>query len=94
MKISDQAKEYIQQAMQENNVTTLRFFGIPGCCGVNLGVSLQEAEKNDVIEQVNEIKVAIQPDVKEQLNGVSLEVEEDSGEMGLVLIGYNNSSCC
>ncbi|MBO2537212.1 Fe-S cluster assembly protein HesB [Rummeliibacillus suwonensis] len=93
MKISNQAKEYIQKAMYENNVTTLRFFGIPGCCGVNLGVSLQEAEKNDVIEQVNEIKVAIQPDVKEELGGVSLEVEEDNGEMGLVLMGYN-STCC
>lgn len=94
MKITDQAKEYIQQAMQENNVSTLRFFGIPGCCGVNLGVSLQEAEENDVIEQVNGIQVAIHPDVKDQLGEVTLEIEEDNGEMGLVLNGYNNSSCC
>ena len=56
MKITDQAKEYIQQAMQENNVSTLRFFGIQGCCGVNLGVSLQEAEENDVVRRSEWIK--------------------------------------
>lgn len=94
MKITDQAKEYIQQAMQENNKSTLRFFGIPGCCGVNLGVSLQEAEENDVIEQINGVHVAIHPDVKDQLDGVTLEVEDDNGEIGLVLNGYHNSSCC
>lgn len=94
MKITDQAKDYIQQAMQENNVSTLRFYGIQGCCGVNLGVSLQEAEENDVIEQVNGVQVAIQPDVKDQLDGVTLEVEEDNGDIGLVLNGYHNSSCC
>ena len=94
MKITDQAKEYIQQAMQENNVSTLRFFGIPGCCGVNLGVSLQEAEENDLLEEVNGLQIAIQPEMNEQLNDVTLELEEDNGEMGLVLNGYNETSCC
>lgn len=94
MKITDQAKEYIQQAMQENNVSTLRFFGIQGCCGVNLGVSLQDAEENDLLEDVNGVKVAIQHEMKEQLNNVILDVEEDNGDMGLVLNGYNNTSCC
>lgn len=94
MKISDQAKEYIEQAMQENNISTLRFFGIPGCCGVNLGISLQEAEENDVVEQVNGIQVAIQPDVKDQVDAITLELEEANGEMGLVLNGYQDSSCC
>ncbi|WP_263406662.1 hypothetical protein [Niallia endozanthoxylica] len=41
MKVTDQAKEYIQQAMQDKQVSTLRFYGINGCCGVNLGVALQ-----------------------------------------------------
>jgi len=94
MKISNQAKEYIEQAMQENNISTLRFFGIPGCCGVNLGISLQEAEENDVVEQVNGIQVAIQPDVKDQVDAISLEVEEVNGEVGLVLNGAQDSSCC
>lgn len=94
MKITEQAKGYIQQAMKDNNVNTLRFYGIAGCCGVNLGVGLQEAEENDVIEQINGVQVAIHPDVKDQLNNVTIDVEEQDGEMGIVLDGYNPSSCC
>ena len=67
MKITDQAKDYIQQAMLENHISTLRFYGIPGCCGVNLDVSLQEPEENDVIERINGVQVAIHPGVKDQL---------------------------
>jgi iron-sulfur cluster assembly protein len=94
MNITEEAKKYLQQAMQENQVSTLRFFGIPGCCGVNLGVSLQEAEENDVLEQVNGLQMAIQADMKERLSHVTIDVEEENGEMGLVLNGYNDSSCC
>ena len=32
--------------------------------------------------------------MKEQLNDVTLELEEEDGEMGLVLNGYNETSCC
>lgn len=94
MNISDQAKSYIQQAMKDNNESTLRFYGIAGCCGVNLGVALQEAEENDLIEQINGVQVAIHPDVKNQLSGVTVNVEEENGELGIVLDGYNNNSCC
>ena len=44
---------------------------------MNLGVSLQEAEENDFIERINGVQVAVHPDVKDQLDGVTLEVEED-----------------
>ncbi|MFB6468646.1 iron-sulfur cluster biosynthesis family protein [Cytobacillus sp. Hz8] len=94
MKITEQAKGYIQQTMKDNNVNTLRFYGIAGCCGVNLGVGLQEAEEHDVIEQINGVQIAIHPDVKDQLNNVTIDVEEQDGEMGIILDGYNPSSCC
>ncbi|MFO1441846.1 Fe-S cluster assembly protein HesB [Bacillus sp. Bva_UNVM-123] len=94
MNISEQAKKYIQQAMKDNNVSTLRFYGIAGCCGVNLGVALQDAEEKDFVEQINGIQVAIHPDVKSQLAGVTVDVEEENGEMGIILNGYNNNSCC
>ena len=80
--------------MQDKQVSTLRFFGIQGCCGVNLGVALQEPEENDVLDQVNELNIAIGVDVKEQLRNVTIDVEEENGEIGIVLKGYNNSSCC
>jgi iron-sulfur cluster assembly protein len=92
--ITEQAKEYIQQVMQEKQISTLRFFGIQGCCGVNLGVALQEAEENDVLEQINGLTIAIQVDLKEHLNNVTIDVEAENGEKGIVLNGYNNTSCC
>lgn len=94
MNISEKAKNYLLQAMKENNASTLRFYGIAGCCGVNLGAGLQAAEENDSVEQVNGIQVAIHPDVKNLLADVTVDVEVENGEMGIVLHGYNNNSCC
>lgn len=94
MNMTDQAKDYIKQAMHANNVSTIRFYGIAGCCGMNLGVALQAAEENDILEEVNGLTVAIQPNMKEQLNVVTIDVEENNGKMGIVLNGYDNTSCC
>ncbi|MFJ7677103.1 iron-sulfur cluster biosynthesis family protein [Peribacillus sp. NPDC097198] len=94
MKMTNQAKEYLQEAMKANDVSTLRFYGIAGCCGMNLGVALQEAETNDMVVEVNGVNIAIQPEMKEQLSDVTIDVEEKNGEMGIVLTGYNENSCC
>lgn len=94
MKMTEQAKVFIQEIMQANNVSTLRFFGVEGCCGVNVSVALQEAEENDVVEQVSGLNIAMQADMKDQLTNVTIDVEEENGEMGIILNGYNNNSCC
>ncbi len=94
MKITEQAITFIQNAMKENNADTIRFYGVPGCCSLNLAVALQSAEENDIIEIINSVQVAIQPEMVEQLKDVTINAEENNGEMGLVLEGYNQSSCC
>lgn len=93
MNITDEAKVYIKQAMQENNIDTLRFYGIAGCCGVNLGLALQEAEEGDELTQINDVNIAIQPDIKNELATITLDVEGEGNEIGLVLHGYNPISC-
>lgn len=94
MKMTEQAKVFIQEIMEANHVSTLRFFGVEGCCGVNISVALQEAEENDVVEQVSGLNIAMQADMKDQLTNVTIDVEEANGEMGIILNGYNNNSCC
>ena len=94
MKITEQATTFIQEAMKENNADTIRFYGVSGCCGLNLAVALQPAEENDIIETINSVQVAIQPEMVEQLKDVTINAEENNGELGLVLEGYNQSSCC
>ncbi|WP_240459044.1 adhesin [Bacillus paranthracis] len=69
MNITDKAKEFIETAMKENGVTTLRFtFDGAGCCGPSYGINLGEAQENDVTETVNGIEIAIDPKVAEIVN--------------------------
>lgn len=88
MKMTEQAKAYVQQAMETKGVSTLRFYGVAGCSGMNLGVALQEAEEKDVVEDIMGIQIAIQPEIKGQLTNITIDAEEENGEWGLVLIGY------
>ncbi len=43
---------------------------------------------------MNELNSAIGVDVQDQLSIVTIDVEEENGEMGIVLKGHNHSPCC
>lgn len=93
MDVSLDGKNYLTQVIEASEAKTLRFYGISGCCGVNLGVGLDEAHESDEIITIEGLTVAIDPQVKSQLAGVTIHAEEENGEMGLVLLGYNQKSC-
>ncbi|GGE81322.1 HesB/IscA family protein [Priestia taiwanensis] len=93
MNITDKAKEFIENIMKENGVSTLRFaFDGSGCCGPSYNVNLAEAQENDVKETVNGIEVAIDPQVVDIVNTLILDYVEDQQGAGLVMSG--GSSCC
>ncbi|MFD3445919.1 HesB/IscA family protein [Microbacteriaceae bacterium 4G12] len=93
MNITDKAKEFIENAMKENGVSTLRFtFEGAGCCGPNYGINLENAQENDVKETVNGIEVAMDPKVAEIVNNLTLDYVEDQQGAGLVISGGSN--CC
>lgn len=56
-----------------------------------MGLSLEEPEENDKIEIMNEIKVAIEPDIAPYVDGLTLDFNKQAN--GLVLLG-NESDCC
>ncbi|MFZ7889771.1 HesB/IscA family protein [Bacillus cereus] len=94
MNITDKAKEFIETAMKENGVTTLRFtFDGAGCCGPSYGINLGEAQENDVTETVNGIQVAMDRKVVEIVNTLTLNYVEDQQGAGLV-ISSGGSNCC
>lgn len=93
MKMSPEGKNYLEQVLADSEVKTLRFFGIAGCCGVNLGVGLEAPVEEDAIHTIEGIEVAIHPDIAPQLTGVTIHAEEENGELGLVLVGYSPTSC-
>ena len=91
MNITDKAKEFIETAMKENGVTTLRFtFDGAGRCGPSYGINLGEAQENDVTETVNGIQVAMDPKVVEIVNTLTLDYVEDQQGAGLVISGGSN----
>lgn len=56
-----------------------------------MGLALDEPENNDKIVTINEIQVAIDPDIESFTDGLTLEFNQEAN--GLVLSG-NESSCC
>ncbi|MEK3797120.1 Fe-S cluster assembly protein HesB [Peribacillus sp. FSL H8-0477] len=93
MDVSLDGKNYLTLVIEASEAKTLRFYGISGCCGVNFGVGLDEAHESDEIITIDGLTVAIDPQVKSQLAGVTIHAEEENGEIGLVLLGYQQKSC-
>lgn len=91
LKITDQARDMLKEIFKYQNAQNIRvFFGGFGWGGPQVGLSLDEPKENDIIETINEIKVAIQPNMVPFLEGLSLVYNPRTN--GIVLIG-NNQSC-
>ena len=61
MNMTVEGKNYLAQTMEGSEVKTLRFYGIAGCCGVNLGVGLDDPYPEDEIASIEGIQVAVDP---------------------------------
>ncbi|QSB47729.1 adhesin [Parageobacillus toebii] len=79
--------------MEENGVDTLRFtFEGAGCCGPQLGLSLDNPQTTDRLEIINGIRVAMDEQVASIVEGVTLDAEETKEGVQFVLLGLNQ--CC
>lgn len=93
MKMSPEGKQFIQQALAQADGATLRFYGVAGCCGMNLGAEIAKAKEEDTVQMIEGIEIAVDPQIAEQLTDVTIHAEEENGELGLVLLGYEQTSC-
>ena len=93
MKMSPEGKQFIEQVLAQAEGATLRFYGVAGCCGMNLGAEIAQAKEEDTLQTVKGIEIAVDPQIVEQLTGVTIHAEEENGELGLVLLGYEQKSC-
>lgn len=87
MMITDEAKQYIQSILEEQNAESLRIFTTAGCCGPQIGMSLDAPESADEVTDINGIRMAIAPDAKQAANNITLDFEEEGKQSGLVMIG-------
>lgn len=93
MKLTAEGKNYLTHVLEGQAPKILRFYGAEGCCGVNVQVEIAEPTIQDTIQLVDGLEIAIQEQVLSLLKDVTIHAEEEDGQMGLVLQGYNPMSC-
>ena len=94
MKITLEGKAYIDEALKHSTIKTIRFYGMPSCCNVDLRVALEPATGSDIVQTIEGIQIAIDPEVTNLLADVTIHAEEKEGILGLVLLGYTPSPSC
>lgn len=92
MNITNEAKQYIQSLLEEQQAKGLRVYAVEGgCCGPQIGLSLDMPEESDTISVINEISVAIARQAKELISDITLDFESKGEQSGLVMIGSPNN---
>ena len=91
MNITNGAKEYIQSILEEQQAKGLRIYAIEGCCGPQLGLSLDSPDESDTVSLVNDIQVAISTLAFGLLDNLTLDFETEGEQSGLVMIGAPNN---
>ncbi|MFY0803586.1 adhesin [Peribacillus frigoritolerans] len=91
MKITDGAKELLENFLNEKGAEGIRLTSVAGCCGPQFTISLDEPQESDTIETINGIKVAMDSQIT-GTDELTLDKEENQEGAGLVLLGGSN--CC
>ncbi|MDR7001852.1 adhesin [Neobacillus niacini] len=91
MKITDGAKQLLENILSENGAEGIRLYAVAGCCGPQFALSLDPPLESDQIETINGIRVAIDSQVP-ATDELILDKEENNDGVGLVLLGASN--CC
>lgn len=91
MKITDGAKQLLENFLSENGAEGIRLSSVAGCCGPQMTLSLDAPKESDMIQNINGIKVAIDSQIT-SIEELTLDKEENQDGAGLVLLG--GSSCC
>lgn len=93
MNITDGAKQKLEAIFQEKGVNGIRFYSNgAGCCGPQVGLSLDEPKDTDTIQVINGVKVALDQDIKDSVEELTLDNDETLGGSRFVLLGMDQ--CC
>jgi hypothetical protein len=91
MKITDGAKQLLENILSDNGADGIRLYSVAGCCGPQFALSLDAPQETDKIETINGIKVAFESQIT-ATEELTLDKEDNQEGSGLVLLGA--SSCC
>lgn len=91
MKITDAGRTYLSDLLREHNAEGIRvIFAGAGCCSPKLGLSLDDPHDDDIVEIINDIRVAIENHVVPHTQAVTLDYQSTEAGAGLVLVGQSN----
>ncbi len=89
MNITEDAKLTLVQLIKEQDANGIRVHSVGGgCCGPQIGLSLHDAQDSDVVQEIDDIKVAIDQEIKSMVEGITLDKQDEQ----FVLLGLD--SCC
>lgn len=87
MMITNEAKQYIQSILEEQKAEGMRIHAVAGCCGPQIGLSLDAPEASDEVTNVNGIRMAVAPEAKDLADSLTLDFEKQGEQSGLVMVG-------
>jgi Fe-S cluster assembly iron-binding protein IscA len=91
MKITDGAKQLLDNFLSEKGAEGIRLYSVAGCCGPQFALSLDAPQESDTVKTINGITVAFDSQIT-GTDELTLDKEESKDGAGLVLLGAN--SCC
>lgn len=91
MKITNEAKEILEQFLTEKGAEGIRLTSVAGCCGPQFTITLDAPIESDKVNTINGITVAVDAQITDT-DELTLDIEEDADGAGLVLLGASN--CC
>jgi len=93
MNITDGAKQKLEAIFQEKGVNGIRFYSNgSGCCGPQVGLSLDEPKDTDIVQEINGVRVALDRDIKNSVEQLTLDNDETPNGSRFVLLGMDQ--CC
>ena len=91
MKITDGARQLLENFLNEKGAEGIRLSSVAGCCGPQFTFSLDAPQETDTVKNINGIKVAFDSKIT-GTDELTLDKEESQDGVGLVLLGASN--CC
>ena len=93
MNVTDGAKQKLEAIFQEKGVNGIRFYSNgAGCCGPQVGLSLDEPMDTDIVQEINGVRVALDQDIKNSVEQLTLDNDETPNGSRFVLLGMDQ--CC
>ena len=88
MNITDTARDFILQVLTEHNAKGLRVFHAGfGWGGPKIDVSLDEPHGEDIVEQINGVRVAFENRIYKHMESRALDLQKTPHGEGIVIVG-------